>query len=588
MSTFRAEAKHDISTKLMSQFSGAKTDPYTNHVASIMCKDLKPGPQGQRRVNSALSNLPVFFTPDEKLTFGWGFEHIIRNNEVHQGGYEHFTIMVAMAESFHSSWAAEICHEMAKSKAGPKDSLPHLSQWLTILRACNGALASSEFGVTVEDYIRLDPYNLRIGLAEGTHLPLSAKEIVLALHALAEVVSGRTKELVLTGSAVLGWYGAAAEVLYDLHVAVFSSKGETLKDTKSGEPPQLKLIFREKTGIEVLSNSSNSSNSSDPKPQGLMHSMANLGIASQQYALSVHSTPFGGRVDWNSLLPRVFGASFGRLDREESRTFSGMVGAAARLFEGLAHRELADEELISEQNKSNPSSYGAGLVQTLTNWLPELRRFQGRMERALKLDYKSAAAAYRENLTKLREICHCGICYSKPGDENSGEGPDHGYCLVTLVESVMALGLALSRVTVAAQIFPTRAGMQGLYRSQVDKRLQARGKRWQDHFSTVYGDEFNAKDSRHLQVCVALFSGSLPVQDLPDNLVAIAHEGMVAYILRLEKSTPGKADKAMIRVSSGVINVREKTFRRACLGPVPDTSVDDLWEAVDVEHLDVP
>jgi len=41
-------------------------------------------------------------------------------------------------------------------------------------------------------------------------------------------------------------------------------------------------------------------------------------------------------------------------------------------------------------------------------------------------------------------------------------------------------------------------------------------------------------------------------------------------------------------VSSGHINVGQKLFKRACLGSVKDTEVDDLWEAVDVEHLDLP
>ena len=581
MSTFGAEIQHNISTKLMSQLSGAFVDPFTNHVASIMCKDLKPGPQGQRRVNSALSNLPTFFTPDENLTFGWGADNIIRNDEVHQGGYEHLAIMVAIAESFHSSWGAEICHEMAKGIAGPNDSLPHLSQWAAILQACNGALVGSEFGVTVENFIRLDPYNLIFRVNNNKRIPTLAKEIVMTIHALADVLNGRAKELVLTGSTILGWFAAVAEVLYDLHVEIFSSDGESLSDTKSGENPQVKIFYREKPGIEILSHS---------KPVEFLHTFSNLAITSQQYAKSIHSTPFGGRVDWQSLLPRVFGASFGHLDREESRTFSGMVGAAARMFEGLALGEGATEDLISAQNKANPSSYGAGLVQTLTNWLPELRRFQSRMERALKLDYHTAAEAYVENITKLRETCHCGICFSNPGDENSGQGPSHGYCLVVLAEAVIAMGLALSRITVVSQIFPARAGVQKLYHDQVQRRLEARGKKWQDHFRLVYGNEWNAPNPRRLQTCVALFSGSSPAQDLPDNLAALAHEGIVAYFMKLEKASPAKADEAIIRVSSGAINVRQKLFKRACLGtPVPETNgVDDLWEAVDIEHLNVP
>jgi hypothetical protein len=100
MSTFGPEILHNVPTGRLSQFSGAGIDPYTNYVASVMFKGLVTGPQGQRKVNDALSNLPLFFTPDEKLTFGWGPDLLIRNKEVHQGGYvEHLAIMVALAES---------------------------------------------------------------------------------------------------------------------------------------------------------------------------------------------------------------------------------------------------------------------------------------------------------------------------------------------------------------------------------------------------------------------------------------------------------------------------------------------------------
>lgn len=263
--------------------------------------------------------------------------------------------------------------------------------------------------------------------------------------------------------------------------------------------------------------------------------------------------------------------------------------SAARMFEGLALGESAEaEDLVSAQNKSNPASYGAGFVQTLTAWLPELRRFQGRMERALKLDYNAASDAFVENLTKLREACHCGICFSKPGDENEGQGPTHGYCLVVITEAIIAMCLALSRITVAAQIFPSRAGIQQLYAAQAEKRLEARGRRWQDHFRIIYGSEWNGSATRRLQTAAALFSGSMPTSNLPENLLALAHEGIVAYILKLEKSSPKKEEEAIIRVSSGHINVRQKIFKRACMGPVENSEAGDLWEAVDVEHLAMP
>lgn len=58
--------------------------------------------------------------------------------------------------------------------------------------------------------------------------------------------------------------------------------------------------------------------------------------------------------------------------------------------------------------------------------------------------------------------------------------------------------------------------------------------------------------------------------------------------MKLEKASPKEEELAIIRVSSGQINVRQKLFKRACLGPVLETGMDDLWEEIELGHLDVP
>jgi hypothetical protein len=69
-------------------------------------------------------------------------------------------------------------------------------------------------------------------------------------------VNGNEKELVLTGSVVLGWFAAVAEVLYDLEVAIFSSDGQVISGTKSGANPQLRIIYREEPYVPLTFNQS--------------------------------------------------------------------------------------------------------------------------------------------------------------------------------------------------------------------------------------------------------------------------------------------------------------------------------------------
>ena len=84
---FIVDTPHDFSTFLLSQFCGVSNDPYTGFCGWIMCKSFKLSVKGARNVNYAINNLPVFRSPDEKLTFGWAFNNLLRTRAVHDDLY---------------------------------------------------------------------------------------------------------------------------------------------------------------------------------------------------------------------------------------------------------------------------------------------------------------------------------------------------------------------------------------------------------------------------------------------------------------------------------------------------------------------
>lgn len=565
------------------RFSGARVDPYTRFVSSIIFRDINLSVRGQRNINNAFANLPVYdsIAPDQRLAFGWGTKNVIRDRAIHESlSYDHLAILTALGENFHEVYGAKVLQALTSAIAGPEDTTPHFSQWRAALHACNGLLATTDFGILVEEYVRLDPYRVMIVKNfESIFPPTSISE---ALQALMRVSAKHEKQVTFIGSAVIAWFGTIAEWLCELSVTVHDSAGTLLHSTHKGSEAQVVLVFVEAPGIKF---------SFEPwKENGV--DIAKLNITEQMYPSNVHTTPFSGRVAWQSLLPRIFGESFHYLDHDEAKAFGGMIGGAAKMFQGLALGEGHEKhtELVSIQNQSNTASYGAGLVETLTNWLPELRRFQGRMERALKLNHEEASRAYVEYLGKIRKTCHCGICTSKEEVDKEKEGlpPPHGYCLAVIVETIISLGLVLSRMTVSPGIFPSRAGIQSFYAGQVQKRLEARGLHWTEHFRLVYGNEWNAPDARRLQNAAQIFAGSRPEKDLPENLVALSHEGICAYFVALEKRKKVELQDQvkLIRVVSGGIAVREKVFDRACLGVVQDAAFEDPWEEAHYEHLE--
>ncbi|ETN46666.1 uncharacterized protein HMPREF1541_00852 [Cyphellophora europaea CBS 101466] len=596
---------------ILSQFCGARTESYTGHVSGVICRQFRISLKGSRNVSSALNNLPIYRTPDENLTFGWATKNLIRARAVHESAYENLATMIALSESFHEPYAARVMFELAKIHAGPDDITPHLDQWKAVIHSMNGAFATSDFGILVEDYIRLNPYSLRVDLDEAVlRFPISAKLVAHALIALAKVTTGETRQLTLVGSAVISWLAAIADWIYDLRIAIYATdSSEPLHSTHSPDagPTQMLFILRESPGIDLYPGTW--AHSDQQQVQSLAASEATakvrkLSLNAHSYPKSMHVTPFSGRVAWQSLLPLVFGRAYHVLDHSCASLVGEWIGGIARLFQALATgEETENPELLAPSQKANTATYGPGLIRTLTDWLPELRRMQGRMERQLKLSGDEAQKSIVAKFKQLREHCGCGICSSErppagPSDGKNGNLllPEHGYCLMALAETIVALGLTLSGLTVSPQLYPSRAGIQSLYYSQVLRRLAARGCPWQQHFQLVYGDEWAAGDARRLSTAVMLFSGSRPRKSMVEKLVAVSHEGICCYFVDLEKvNTKGKTESAgtrLIKVVSGGINLKWKVFDRACMDDPMEGNVEGLlaggtvWESVAVEHLE--
>jgi hypothetical protein len=585
MPPFVVEEFPYVSIKILSQCAGAGIDLYANWVVMVISRNFNLSIQGQRNINTALNNLPVYYTSEESLTFGWTPEHALRNRGVSESGYEHLALEAVLSETFPERYAARVLYDMAIAYADQSDITPHFSQLQSLVRSSNGIFTSSDFGQLVEDYIRLDPYNLAFqeALEDARSVP-SPKSLSLALTVLDQFTNGREKQMTVVGGPVVGWFAAVVEWLLDLRIAIYSSAGDRLYVNLENQETQVLLVYDEKPGIHAQIES---------WTQNSVHAKE-VAVRPRPDAETIGSIQFGGRVVWNSLFLRVFGRSFYHLDHEENKTLGTAIGTTARVFQGLAEdKDFGDN--VSAQNKSNPASFGPGLIQTLTDWLPELRHLQGRMERQLKLSFEEACKVYFEQIHRLQNVCGCRIC--TPMDMNTSasnnERPRHGYCLTVLVETIIGLVLALSRIAVTAQIYPTRAGIQSFYANQVAKRKEARNFDFSDiqQFKIVYGNEWNAPDTRRLQNCAEIFSGSRPTRDIPENLVALAHEGICVYLVKLERSERSARTESdgLIRVVSGAICVRQKVFRRACLGPVADADeFENVWEEVPCAHLSRP
>lgn len=390
-----------------------------------------------------------------------------------------------------------------------------------------------------------------------------------ALQLLAKVTDGREKQMTVIGGPVIAWFAAAAEWLFDLRVSIAKTDGERLSANHSEQTSQLLLIYSSHPGIIAqVGTWSIDSEQAKHVATGSPH----------VDTASLSSTQFGGRLVYNIILVRVFGTSFRHLDREESKVFGTAIGSCARILQDIAENHDA-----SASTKRSTAIYGQGLLTTLCNWLPELRHLQGRMERQLQLTAEDAGKVYTEQTQHLKSTCGCDICC--PGAEGENKKPGlEGYCLPSLTETIIALGLLLSNIVVAPAIFPTRFGLQQYYLQQAQKRLTATLEKISGPqlFQMLY---YDVPDTIRLVQVAEIFSGSPPTKDLHPNLVALAHEGICVYLVK--KLERNNSEDGLISVSSGGFCVRQKIYSRACLGPLQmEDDLGDVWEEVKCTHLE--
>lgn len=580
-----ADETATYSQRVLSQLSGANIDPFTLHFSRITFKDFKLSVQAQRNFNTALNNLPAFKTPDEDVQLGWGPSHVLHNPRVHVFGYDHLMLSSAMVECFSEEYAAAVISTLAKRHETDAVVSPLTSRFRSTVHVCNGILATTNFALVVDDRTRLNPYG------QGYNHPSSnisglipPRDFARALEVLEQVSNGQREEATLMGGDIMGWFSTVAEWLLGLSVSIFDKDGKKLYDSHGGHVSQIKIVFVPKT-----SNSDTTAKLETLFADSLSLKESETPLQSQSFG----NLPFTGRVDWQSLLPKTFGQSYYRLDHQEAKTLGNALGAAARALEGLAtitHPNV-NPDMISIQNRSNPASWGMGLIQTISNWFPELRRLQGRMERAQKLEYSEAEALSIESAKQLEKLCGCGLCSTQ--NNPPFHGPQTGFCLTIMMETILALALSLSRITVIPQLYPSRAGVLAIYHSQCAKRIECKALTHisSERYKILYGNEWNASYSRRLQNCVAMFSGTWPTTDLPDNMVALSHQGICAYVLKLQQGDAAKpgSGEDVIRVVTGGICWKNKVYGRACLGsPLPHSTPAYEWEEINCTHMSEP
>jgi hypothetical protein len=565
---------------LLAQYCAIGVDPYTVQVGRLLSDHFKLSVQGERNVSHALNNLGVYGRIDEGLSFGFGTNHIIRNPDLNVGGFVLTALCGVLLEYFDEEFTARVLGELVKLQqlACPAPMTPPLRQWKAMVHSCNGIFATARFGIVIEDFVQLNSPDFK-GIPQSTHA--SPRSIAQALHAIGLMSSGKEKQMTVMGGQDAGWIAAIAEWLFDFKVLVQGQDGARLYTNCENLEPEVLVVFNYNMEADGSS--------------GSMPTKGSLYLLAPGAEPGTNPGPSpSGRVEWH-FLAKVFGERFAKLTADGNATTLGLaIGSAARAFEGLVVGKLETastaSDLATVRNMHSLGSYGAGLVETITTWMPGLRRYTGPMNRGVKMEFEEASACYSEQVAKLRIACGpCDICSLEDNRSTIQPRTDRKFCKLVIVETIIALGLALSKMIVAADLFPKRAGIEGFYNRQVQKRIQTKDAALTvlQHFVIVFGNELLPMNITRLEVCVEIFGGSDDAHDIRDGLVALSRAGVCAHLVVLEGASgrPGAGEEGLIRIVPGKITFQRRVYDRVSDGKtLRDSTSYHLWEAIETQN----
>ena len=460
-----------FSVGVLNRCANAGVDPYSVVVGQAVAQSFPLARRGRENVHRAVTALRYQNGIAGALWFGFGVRAFVRTLVLTSEGTSLLALCASLAECFHEDLAAEVMFHVVKAYKAPGELTPSTTQWLMIIRACSGALATSKFPVLAEGFMRLDPGSGRttmlnrslqqLPFVRGCPLP---EDLATVIIAVGKVASGQLESIHVTGCAAVGWIGAIAEWLFDLKVTIFSSPDDltpVYSNCPRDQDAQIYLTF------------DRDSSSSTSVSQSRLHLVRKSYFLPNSTSLMVmdqgsvesEKVIFSGRVSWQTCLTDAFGTNFKRL-RQVPLNFGTALGCAARIFKAIIKAEPGvPEKYLEECRGYFDASGGQGFIHNALRWFPELEPVKHAMEMASRLSFEEAKEGYEEKFAAIQRLCNCGVCRDWDNIEE-----EEGFCLVIVMETIIVLCQITAGLTVVEHLHPMRSGLEAFYKRQLSVR----------------------------------------------------------------------------------------------------------------------
>ncbi|KAF2239699.1 hypothetical protein EV356DRAFT_528272 [Viridothelium virens] len=461
--TSLAKMPFSTTVDILSRISAAGVDPYTIVVGQNLGSLFNMTNAGRQNVVDALAKLQSFASIGKILWFGFGINHLVREMGKTEEGQLCLALCASISEFCQNDLGAEVLLEMAKTSKAPDRYLPSVFEWKALLDTCAGILSSTTLPQLAEKYMALHPYRRGIGyeplqvLIKDQRGCSSPNSLARALLAIAEVSRGDLACVTLIGGADAGWLGAFAEYFFQLSVQIIlaSSKEETLhRSGNDNVAVQLLIVYEDQRSSKMteVQTTERTFKLEDITEMIQSDSPDRYGTAS-----------VAGRLQWRNALYTVFGTDFKKLSSNQ-RSLGGAIGSLARIIKSISTGEKFIKHYKNEfWPYSHAESYGKGLIAQVTYFFPELASQRDVMEEEVRNDTAWALSQYEAYTTSLKIACNCKLCQGFV----VGQEP---YCLVLIVEVIVAISCMMAHVDLPVPLSPTRLGFEAFYARQFGVR----------------------------------------------------------------------------------------------------------------------
>jgi hypothetical protein len=555
-----ANSAFSTTVGVLSRVSAAGVDPYTVVVGQQLGAQFQLTSAGRWNIQEALNKLQSYRALGVALWFGFGVNHLVRIMGRTEEGQLCLALCASLSECYDITVAAEILIEMVNTSRAPASLRPSILEWKSLLEASSGLLSTSTFAELAERYMNLHPssrglsYESLQGSITGRGCS-SPESVARALLAIGQVTRGDLTSITIIGGSDAGWLAAFSEWHFQLSVKIIhGDTGEVLHCSRNEiDYVQLLMIYEDKC----------SQNNSHVQTIGKTYRLHDATLLIQRDRSDRYGGgSVAGRVEWKYALTSAFGSDFKRL-LSNHRAFGGAIGNIARIMKAIASAENTIGVSFRQSCKYyEVDSYGGGFITNLIHWFPELTPLEDIMKEAAKQDVSTAIARYEAYITALKIACDCVICKGVLAAQET-------YCLVLILEVIVAVGRTMSTVNLPVVLAPSRLGFEVLYGRQFllrreveegslgDPRQPERHKELGSAFFAVEGD---ARRTSALFDALEIFSGRAGAYHFDDSRTcAVSKHGICVYWQALGKASNGHLT-GRVTVLPGQIELNEKSY----------------------------